>query len=459
MKQLFKTTLLAAAVAATCGTAVAGIAQVDTQYHSLEGVVGYTGVATSDAITYELRAAYQEGDKITLTFPEGTLSLAAVDAFPNSLEVAPVAGSEGHAGLTIGKLNSGYDVAGEKDFVTYRVTNIQPSSDDIGSTVGAVIGSGDDKFNISYDAAKLLSDVVTVAFSSETAVGDVLDAGGTLTATIAEAKTQFAATATATAKFANVIDVANARMTFANDNMGNAVTTDAFEFSINNPDSSGFLNAVKSATLNVNVFGEAGKMDGLAATDFTSSGTEAFTEESAKLALSFAAAGTNDLAEMVTFVNPTDVVLEPQSFAGDFTYEYVSAADVTKTVNLNTGLALGEWTLNGANVNVPYMPYGDNISQILYVTNTGVQTGDISVEAFDSEGNPYDLGVVATAAAGAVTKITVPVNQGLALQGMTNGKVSLNVTVNAPSADITVYSAYTVGTVRGYVNTDQYKGK
>jgi len=456
MKQLFKTTLLAAAVAATCGTAVAGTVAVTKQIHSQEGLQGVTAAQASNDITYTLGAAYQEGDKITLTFPADTLDKDdPIGGFPGSLVTDPVTGE--HAGLTLGLLNHG--VGTDADFVTYRVTNIQPSSDDIGSTVGAVIGSGDDKFNISYDAAKLLSAAVTVEFSSETAVGDVLDAGGTRTATIAEAKTQFATTATALAKFSNVIDVANARMTFANDSMGNAVTTDALQFSINNPDSSAFLNAVKSASLKVNIYGEAGKMDGLAATDFTSSGTETFTEETAQLALTFANAGTNDIDEIVSFVNPGDVVLEPQSFTGDLTYEYVSAADETKTVSLNTGLAFGEWTLNGANVNVPYMPYGDNISQILYVTNTGVQTGDITVEAFDADGNVYDLGVVATAAAGAVTKITVPVNQGLAVQGMVNGKVSLNVTVNAPSADITVYSAYTVGTVRGYVNTDQYKGK
>ena len=40
MKQLFKSTLLAAAVAATCGTAVAGTVAVTKQIHSVEGLLG-----------------------------------------------------------------------------------------------------------------------------------------------------------------------------------------------------------------------------------------------------------------------------------------------------------------------------------------------------------------------------------------------------------------------------------
>ena len=63
MNQLFKTTLLAAAIAATCGTAVAGTVAVTKQVHSSEGLTGVTANQTSGAITYTLGAAYKEGDK------------------------------------------------------------------------------------------------------------------------------------------------------------------------------------------------------------------------------------------------------------------------------------------------------------------------------------------------------------------------------------------------------------
>ena len=138
MKQLFKTTLLAAAVAATCGTAVAGDVRVTPKVHSKEGLLGVEGSATSNAIQYTLKAAYQEGDLITLTFPAGTLNEDNPTAgFPTSLTTDPAAGV---AGLTIGYLNSTQGTA--EDTVVYRVTKIVPDGDN-GSTFGAVIG-GDD---------------------------------------------------------------------------------------------------------------------------------------------------------------------------------------------------------------------------------------------------------------------------------------------------------------------------
>jgi hypothetical protein len=107
------------------------------------------------------------------------------------------------------------------------------------------------------------------------------------------------------------------------------------------------------------------------------------------------------------------------------------------------------------------MPYGPSVSQILYVTNTGSQEGDIFVTAFDDSGMMYDLGNIKTATKNSVTKITAEVGNALAAQGFDgSGKVSLTVTVNAPDSDITVYASYNVGgSDRGYVNTDQYKGK
>jgi len=230
MKQLFKTTLLAAAVAATCGTAVAGTVAVTKQTHSQEGLLGVTGTQLSNDITYTLGAAYQEGDKITLTFPADTLDKdTPIAGFPGTLVIAPVAGER--AGLTLGLLN--HDVGTDADFVTYRVTNIAPDGDN-GSTVGAEIGGGTDKLNISYDVAKLLSAPVTVTFSSQTAVGDVLDAGGDRTATIAEAKTQFSTVAVADTRFANTIDVKAERQLFVEGN------TDTLSFSIDNIDTSSY---------------------------------------------------------------------------------------------------------------------------------------------------------------------------------------------------------------------------
>ena len=55
------------------------------------------------------------------------------------------------------------------------------------------------------------------------------------------------------------------------------------------------------------------------------------------------------------------------------------------------------------------MPFAPGISQILYVTNSGDFDGGVYVTAHDEDGTHYDLGMVATAGASSVTKITAQV--------------------------------------------------
>ena len=89
MKQLLKTTLLAAAIAATCGNAVAGTVAVVKQVHSTEGLNGVTADQKSNDISYKLGAAYREGDKITFTFPDGALATKG-NTFDSVINMLPV---------------------------------------------------------------------------------------------------------------------------------------------------------------------------------------------------------------------------------------------------------------------------------------------------------------------------------------------------------------------------------
>jgi hypothetical protein len=471
MKQLFKTTLLAAAVTATCSTAVAGTVAVDKQVHSLEGLAGVTGTQTSGNITYTLGATYQEGDKLTLTFPENTLDKTnPIGGFPSVITIPAVDGTDATnslAGLTWGLLNHSVgkvlDNGTVVDTVTYRVTNLAlpkhtttNANIDNGSTLGAVLGAGANTLSISYAPSALLTnDKIEVTVSSETAGGDELDSGGTRTATIAEAKTQFGS-ATVNSKFEGVINVSASRKSFVS---GGA---DSFGYTVDNPMVTGWLNLATNLTLKANLYGEAGKMSGVKAANFTTGGTATFTEDQAKLAITYASTNNVvDVTETVTFTPPTGtdaIVLEPQDFNADLKYDYTSAGGTNGTKTVATGLDVGEWDLNGASVNIPYMPYSPTASQIIYVTNSGDQAGDISVVAFDDKGQTYTLNNIATANANTVTKLTTKVGQALENAGFTAGKLSLTITVNAPADDITVYASYNAGTVRGFVNTDQYKG-
>lgn len=467
MKQIFKTTLLAATIAATCGAAVAGTITATKQTHSTEGLNGVTANQTANTITYTLGAAYANDDLITFTFPAGALVAASL---PNALNVPAVDSdtpANAIAGMALGLLNS------DSTSVTYRVTTVSqphyatdladPTSQALvpaaadgnidqytdRTTIGAAIMLS----GVQYTAASVKAANVTITADSVTNSNIILDSSGTRTATIADAKTQFG-TAVINTMFDGVIDVSAARMLFTPN------VPDSTMWTITNPDSSTWENVASvnaTAGTVATLKGAVGQMTGLTVGNWGAGGTRVFDAANAMLTVSHNGQATNDT---ITFTAPGTVALETQSFNTDLVYNYMSAAvtPVAGSTTVAANLDSGAWTLNGAMVNIPYMPYAPGVSQIIYVTNEGAQGGDISVTAFDDAGTMYDLGVIATAAGKEITKITLLVADALTAAGFTSGKVSLTVTVNAPAPYITVYSAYNVGGNRGFVNNSQYKG-
>ena len=444
MTNMFKKTLVAASLIATFGVS-AGTVSVTKQTHSMEGLAGVTATQTSNAIGYVLGAAYAVGDKITFTFPTGALVAAS---FPSQLNISAVDSDtlgDAIAGLALGLLNS------DADSVTYRVTSLAQPSNLTGTiteytdrtTIGATLPLG----AVGYTPASVMAANVTVTVDSLTSVGDFLDTSGTRTGTVAEAKTQFGSAVVGT-MFAKVINVSDARESFT------IAGADSAVFTVTNPTTTGWLNMATVNTTGANFFGEAGKMTGLAVGDFAAAGTRTFTEAAAQLSVSYTGMITNDT---ISFTAPGDVALEAQKFTTDVVYNYTSAGAATGTTILATGADSGEWTLNGATVNIPYMPYGAGISQIIYVSNSGTQSGDVSVTAFDDNGASYDLGVVGVANANTVTKLSSIVGDALVAAGFNGSKASLTITVNAPSDDITVQANYVAGGSRATVITDQYK--
>ena len=455
MKQLFKSTLLATAVAVTCGTAVAGTVSVTKQVHSSEGLTGVTANQTSNAISYTLAAAYQEGDRITFTFPAGSLVSGGFATQINVSAVNSATPANAIAGLALGLLNS------DANSVTYRVTSITQPNDG-GSpattytdrtTIGAVLPLG----TVQYTADAIRSGSVTVTVNSVTAAGDVLDTSGTLTATVAEAKTQFGSASVGTG-FDAVIDVSQMRQAF----VGGA--SDSLAWTISEVNTTGWLNvATVNATSGtvVNLYGEAGSMANVTAAQWsTGAGTRTFTADSARLAVAYNGMTTNDTITFTPLTGTSATVIEAQDFSADFTYNYTSAGSQAGVATVGSNVSAGSWTLNGATVNIPYMPYGPTASQVVYISNAGSQAGDISVTAFDNNGNEFDLGVIGTANPNTVTKVAPLINNALVAAGFAGNQASITVTVNAPEDDITVHASFNIGgNDRAFVITDQYKGK
>jgi hypothetical protein len=124
---------------------------------------------------------------------------------------------------------------------------------------------------------------------------------------------------------------------------------------------------------------------------------------------------------------------------------------------------IGEWTLNGSVVTIPYMPFGPNTKAILRHTSTSTQVGDITVRYILEDLDPANgdnwvsVGEVETDVANGVLNITSQVMDAIiADAGVEKGKVAIEITTNVPAEDVTVYAAYNVKNSaddRGFVGT------
>jgi hypothetical protein len=160
-----------------------------------------------------------------------------------------------------------------------------------------------------------------------------------------------------------------------------------------------------------------------------------------------------------------ELVLSKQTFNLSAEASYDDAeGDAVDTAASYGNDGAGKWTLDGAEVNIPYMPYASVITQVIYVTNEGDQNADVSYTAFDEAGNEY-AGDIGTVNGGSVLGVAGALKASLSQQGLavdttgTAKKVSITITVNAEDEDISVVSQYNVNGDRANVLNSQYKGK
>jgi hypothetical protein len=140
---------------------------------------------------------------------------------------------------------------------------------------------------------------------------------------------------------------------------------------------------------------------------------------------------------------------------------YALQAKTASSLSGSAATNLNPSKCNCSSYIIPYMPYSATASQIIYVANnpsswfggSAVPTSNVNVEAIDDSGTLYDLGVVTTAPAGQITKISPRINMALGAQGFTGGKLSLRITLTNPEYAF-VYASYNSGSVRGFVEVE-----
>ena len=112
---------------------------------------------------------------------------------------------------------------------------------------------------------------------------------------------------------------------------------------------------------------------------------------------------------------------------------------------------LGSWTLNGFQAFLPYMPYGSNITQIIYLVNRGSQSGALIVDWIDQNGNSESLGTVATIGPKTTMSLGPIINAALPMAQRTSGRLGLTITANVPAAHVQINAQYNVGGNRAFV--------
>ena len=121
-------------------------------------------------------------------------------------------------------------------------------------------------------------------------------------------------------------------------------------------------------------------------------------------------------------------------------YDTAAGAERDSSV-VGSDLDVGEWTLNGSTSIVQAYPISSNVSNFLWVTNTGANPGDVTVVAIH-EGVQTEECSAGTAAGLSLSSISPAVNACLAAAGITSGRAQLSITVNAAAGDVDVYAGY-----------------
>jgi hypothetical protein len=140
---------------------------------------------------------------------------------------------------------------------------------------------------------------------------------------------------------------------------------------------------------------------------------------------------------------PGTAPLNPTNWIGTAQWNYYLTGNSARIGTTRVDWDPGAWTINGAQVYIQYLPYGANLSRIVYVANSGVEPATVSGTVYH-DGNTYEC-ALGVAGPRAVTEFTGAVDACVASAGVTSGRVALRLTTTATERDIEVYSAYNVG--------------
>ncbi|MFC0117845.1 hypothetical protein ACFFK7_07915 [Pseudoalteromonas xiamenensis] len=473
---MFKKSLLALALSATAFGAAAstieavktGTAEVTTA--NSEAFVGLTRYEAGTPLAATAAVISSEG----LALAGNTLQLGSVATANNALAISFAPGAKYPDGSAVTFLITGaefdtastvthsLDVAADASATTaaLRATAqgqdmqfLSKAADKLVFQVKDGADEDDQKFLLNTKLKNITGDVTITAYASTPVVSEIDKSSFK----IAAVKNQFKVTTTKTDA---VINVSADRKRFVDTNATSGVSPKAdFHLVVatdNTPDV--LAAAADSVTLTLNndlsVFDTDadGKFDDgvlVVAKDATNT-TFTYDKTKKSSVVATKTAGTTafahnygldfDLAVASGAVS-NSIVLAPTTFSGKVEAKYTGSS---KSATLTADVAFGGWTLNGSQVEVPYMPFGDNTAVVLRLTNTSTKTGDLTVR-YMLEGAVSEwksVGVVASIKPG-VTDIGALVMDAIKADAkVTKGKVAIELTTNVPGANVEITALF-----------------
>lgn len=454
MKKVFNASILAAAVAMSFGANAAQIlvSPADKMELSAEGIS--VGVTVADApIVFD---TVLDKDHVGTTQMVVTLG-DAVDLtnITGGSCGAPVTGTFtcGEVEFNVGTGSFTFDsvaVDADKGTVTYTVS--------LGNTITA--GSSY-RTTIGKTAFPIISDEFSASFASDLA-GTPVDAGAGVVAT---KKSQYAIVITE--ELSKVIE-RSARMNFVDETAD--ASTDTFTLDVTDLGGHATPILAKATTgdLVLTVAGDFSAANGevgVWVNDSATPVTGVVAADAKSLTFTIPAAMFADATGKKTINFTFDkkdssvemLVATGFTATGNIAYSGVTNADADYLKNADAG----EWRLDAAVINVPYLPVGFGLSPNVEVANDSSKAteSEIIIEGFDQNGVQYGPVALPNAANGkTVTKVSeADIEKAFGLAKNSKTKLSVTFIIDADADKVTLAPYYRQNESRVNVMSDQYK--
>lgn len=481
MKKVFKASLVATTIAFAFAANAADVSINPVTTVTNEAVLTKTAIKpAATTVTIYNRQELSAGDKVTLSFPLGTVLPLAANIFVDK--------GNATASFSAPAITPATTTVGPKITYELLVGNPLTANSKIDVKIDFTAnGTNPETYTANTAATPTVALYVPASGSVVYEARDgftnaVKDTTGTGTGTPNQAaliKTQAQEVVSLKTEFDGFVQRL-ARNLFVN-TKGSAVSTTAAKAVLSVQQPTATVTAAIVANQDLVVLKADGSLAGLTSV-VISDGTNSVTVPAASFTASNPAAPT--VLDTVTFdvsAGLPAALVAGTATAADWTITATAAAapatiplrtfTVTRKVTYDgvaptadhvstTAFAAGEFQLDATLVNVPYLPVGyEQFSSTVEISNLSAADAEVSVEAVGKTGKKYGPVVLSKKAAkGAVTSFfESDFFTAFGLAKGSNEKLSVSFAIDANEKDITVVPYYREGTARVNVIADQYK--